>query len=36
VQVHLTAHGIAEVIHALTLHGLVIGVVKAKLSKPKD
>jgi hypothetical protein len=36
VQLHLTAHGLAEIIDALTLHGLVCAVVKAKLSKPKS
>jgi hypothetical protein len=36
VQLHLTAHGIAEIVDALTLHGLVRAVVKAKLSKPKN
>jgi hypothetical protein len=35
VQLHLTANGIVEIIHALTLHGMARAVVKAKLSKPK-
>jgi len=36
VQLHLTAHGIAEIIDALTLHGLVWALVKARLSTPKN
>jgi hypothetical protein len=32
----MTAHGIVQVIDALTLHGLALALVRSKLSKPKD
>jgi hypothetical protein len=39
VQFHLTAHDIAQIMHAHTVHIFVVGVlalVRLKLSKPKD
>jgi hypothetical protein len=38
VHVHLTAHDIVQMMHALTRHSAVVGVLalmRLKLSKPK-
>jgi len=39
VQFHLTVNDIVQIMHALTVHESVVGVlalVRLKLSKPKD